>query len=275
MEYHVINNEVVLSDIPDFNLSKTFECGQCFRWNTDEAGVYTGIAFGKVLKLRCSGGNIIFTCSAEDFENIWCDYFDFTRNYSDIRNLLCTDNFMKEATSYGTGIRILKQEKWETLCSFIISQNNNIPRIKKIIEVLCYTFGDKIIFENKPYYTFPPAQRLASLSINDLSVLRCGYRTNYILSAAQSIAGNTINLEALKALTPESAKKALMQLHGVGAKVADCTLLFGLHMLDSFPRDVWIERALLKFYDKEFNPQIFSPYAGIAQQYIFYYIRNI
>jgi len=265
---------IVINDVSDFNLTKTFECGQCFRWNADENGVYTGIAFGKVIKLTERDKNVSIFCSENDFENIWQNYFDLSLDYTKIRERLCVDDFMKAATAFGAGIRILKQDKWEALCSFIISQNNNIPRIKAIIENLCNAFGDKIIFEDKNYFSFPSPGKLAGLSIKDLVPLRCGYRANYILSAAQSVASGAIDLDALSALPPHEAKAALMKLHGVGAKVADCMLLFGLYMLDSFPRDTWIKQAISKYYSSDFDPAVFSPYAGIAQQYIFYYMRN-
>jgi len=261
-------------NVSELDLVKTFECGQCFRWEADKHGNYTGIAFGKVLSIRKSDRDIVFSCSSEDYENIWYDYFDLERDYKQIRESLCIDAYMKEATTFGAGIRILKQDKWEALCSFIFSQNNNIPRIKKIIDTLCSSFGERIIYNDKEYYTFPSAKRLASVCIEELAPLRSGYRAGYILSAAQSVANGEIDLDALNTLTPHEAKSALMKLYGVGAKVADCMLLFGLHMLDSFPRDTWIKQALSKYYSSDFDPVVFSPYAGIAQQYIFYYMRN-
>jgi len=265
---------IVINDVLDFNLAKTFECGQSFRWNADESGVYTGIAFGKVIKLAERDGKVSIFCSESDFENIWQNYFDLSRDYTKIRERLCVDNIMKEATSFGAGIRILKQDKWEALCSFIISQNNNIPRIKAIIEALCKAFGKKIIFEDKVYFSFPAPSKLAGLNIKDLEPLRSGYRASYILQAARSICEGKLNLDNLSKLTAKEAKAELLKLHGVGDKVADCMLLFGLNMLDSFPRDTWIKQALSKYYNSDFDPSVFSPYAGIAQQYIFYYIRN-
>ena len=274
-KYQKVNEGILLRDFSDFDLIKTFECGQCFRWEADESGVYTGIAFGRILKLRKSSSDIIISCCAEDFENIWYDYFDLSRDYKKIRQFLCTDEFMKKTTAFGAGIHILKQDKWEALCSFIISQNNNIPRIKKIIDTLCVSFGKRFFFEDREFYTFPQAERLASLTVEDLAPLRSGYRANYILDAAKSVAYGVIDLDLLSSLSPYEAKAALMKLHGVGAKVADCMLLFGLHMLDAFPRDVWVERAIKNYYGSSFDPNIFSPYAGIAQQYIFNYVRNL
>jgi len=267
-------NEIEIIDINDFDLKKTFECGQCFRWNADDNGVYTGVAFGRVIKLRSCENSVFITCSEKDFDSFWYNYFDLNRNYSGIREQLCIDDFMRGATEYGKGIRILRQDKWEALCSFIISQNNNIPRIKSIIDTLCREFGDEISFNGKIFHTFPSAGKIATLDTERLSPLRCGYRAEYIIRTAAMVSEGVINLDALADSTPDITRTALKKLHGVGDKVADCVMLFGLHMLDAFPVDVWMKRAVVKHYGTDFDPKIFTPYAGIAQQYIFHYIRN-
>jgi N-glycosylase/DNA lyase len=181
---------------------------------------------------------------------------------------------MKKATEFGKGIRILRQDNWEALCSFIISQCNNIPRIKGIIDILCREFGDKIIFEEKEYFAFPPAERLAVLNVNALAPLRCGYRAEYIISAAKDIMSGEINLKDISLLGEKEAREGLKKLKGVGDKVADCAALFGFNKLDSFPVDVWMKKALKKYFSPGFDPKTFSPYAGIAQQYIFHYARS-
>ncbi|MCL2391672.1 MAG: DNA-3-methyladenine glycosylase 2 family protein [Oscillospiraceae bacterium] len=275
MHYSDRGGEVEISAIADFNLEKTFECGQCFRWDADENGVYTGIALGRVARLRGEGSSIFISGTIEDFETVWRSYFDLDKDYLKIRQQLSIDPFMKEATQFGAGIRILRQDKWEALCSFIISQCNNIPRIKKIISILSMEFGDKINFDGLVFYSFPSAQRIAALCEADLAPLRCGYRAQYILSAARAVANKEIDLDSLAQATSEHARKKLKALHGVGDKVADCVLLFGLNKLDAFPIDVWMKRAMSEHYGKRFDPSIFSPYAGIAQQYIFHYTRNI
>jgi len=267
-------NEVEIMGASDFDLERIFECGQCFRWNVDEAGAYIGVAYGRIAKMRCVGDSIFISGSIEDFEAIWRDYLDLDRDYAEIRKNLCIDNFMQSATDFGAGIRILRQEKWEALCSFIISQNNNIPRIKAIVEALCRAFGYVVLFEGKQYYTFPSAERLADVSAENLAPLRCGYRADYIVSAAKTIASGAINLDVLANSSADVARAKLKEIHGVGNKVADCVMLFGLHMLDSFPVDVWMERAVAEHYGKDFDPSIFSPYAGIAQQYIFHFKRS-
>ena len=275
-------NEVEIIGLSDFDTERIFECGQCFRWNRRDDGSYIGIAMGKAARLRYESKDaenenmrIFISGSLLDFENIWRTYFDIDRDYAKIRAQLRISPFMQKATSYGKGIRILRQDTWEALCSFIISQCNNIQRIKNIISVLCREFGDVIVFEQQELYTFPSAERLASLSVVDLAPLRCGYRAEYIISAAQDVTSNRVRLDELHHLEPDMAKAELKKIQGVGDKVADCVALFGLNMLDSFPLDVWMKRALKEHFAKDFDPAVFSPYAGIAQQYIFYYIRSL
>jgi N-glycosylase/DNA lyase len=274
MEIRELNNEVEITGISDFDLSATFECGQCFRWNADENGVYTGVAFGRVARVRRCKDSVFISGTADDFETLWRNYFDLDRDYTKIRQQLCIDEFMKKATAFGAGIRILRQDKWEALCSFIISQNNNIPRIKGIVDALCRSFGRVIDFEGTLFHTFPSAEIIAGLSENKLAPLRCGYRAAYILNAARAVSNGSLNLEVLSRGTIDDARAALKEQRGVGDKVADCVMLFGLYMLDVFPRDVWMNRAVTKHYGPDFNPAVFSPYAGIAQQYIFHYSRT-
>jgi len=275
MEYFDRGGEVEITGVSEFDLVRIFECGQCFRWNADEYGIYTGVAFDRAARLRRVGDSVFISGTIEDFESVWRGYFDLDRDYAQIRRRLCVDDFMREASAFGAGIRILKQDKWEALCSFIISQCNNIPRIKKIISALCREFGEILLFEGAPYYTFPSAQRLAMLDEASLAPLRCGYRAAYIISAANAVAGGAIDLDALSGCdSPAAARSALKTLRGVGDKVADCTVLFGLNMLDAFPLDVWMKRAVAQQYGPGFDPAVFSPYAGIAQQYIYYYSRS-
>lgn len=274
MEYFVRGGEVEITGVSDFDLERIFECGQCFRWDADEDGSYAGVARGRVTRLRKDGGSVFITCAPEDFETVWKGYFDLDRDYAEIRRRLCIDDFMVKATAFGAGIRILRQDRWEALCSFIISQCNNIPRIKKIVAALCRLYGDELMFGGEIYYSFPSAGRLARLSAADLSPLRCGYRDEYIIGAARAVDSGEIDLDDLARSTPDRARIALKKLRGVGNKVADCALLFGLDMLDAFPVDVWMKRAVAEHYGPGFDPAVFSPYAGVAQQYIFHYIRN-
>jgi len=274
MEFIDRGDEVEIAGVSDFDPVRVFECGQCFRWDADENGVYTGVAKERVARLRSAGTSVFISGHMEEFGTVWRDYFDLDRDYAQIRRRLCVSDFMKEATEYGAGIRILRQDKWETLCSFIISQCNNIPRIKKIVASLCREFGDRLEFEGRTFYTFPPAERLALLDAVDLAPIRCGYRASYIIGAARAVTRGTPDLESLSRGPDTDARAALKGLHGVGDKVADCTLLFGLSMLDSFPLDVWMKRAVAEHFGPGFSPAVFSPYAGVAQQYIFYYTRG-
>ena len=274
MEFIDHRGEIEIIGVSDFDPEKIFECGQCFRWDADERGFYYGVAHGRVTRVRSYCGSVFISCSIEDFEAVWYDYFDFCRDYREIRRQLCVDDFMLRATEFGAGIRILRQESWETLCSFIFSQCNNIPRIRKIIESLCQKFGDRIEFEGKSYFTFPSADRIAALDEKSLAFLRSGYRAAYVIDAAKAVVSGNPDLESLSRFSTEDARTSLKALRGVGDKVADCVVLFGYNMLDAFPLDVWVKRAVAKFFNPEFDPVIFSPYAGIAQQYIFYYIRS-
>jgi N-glycosylase/DNA lyase len=181
---------------------------------------------------------------------------------------------MGAPVEYGAGIRILRQERWEALCSFILSQCNNIPRIKKIIETLCAYFGAPVDFMGRSYFTFPTAEQIAALSPEDLAPLRSGYRAPYVIAAARAVASGELDLDALAGTDTATARAALKALPGVGDKVANCAILFGLHQLDAFPIDTWMKKAISANFGDGFDPKIFSPYAGIAQQYLFYHARE-
>lgn len=265
------NNNIYINGIKELDLPHTLDCGQAFRWEECQDGSWQGIAYGKYLRLRKSDDNtlVLFNTTMEDYNNIWCTYFDLQRDYESINNLLSQDETLKNAAQYSNGIRILNQEPWETLCSFIISQNNNIKRIKGIISRLCESFGEEI----EGGYAFPNAKTIAKLTIEDLSPLRCGFRAKYILDAAKKVASGEVNLISLYNMPIDDARAELMKITGVGPKVADCTLLFSLKHINAFPQDVWIKRAMKILFDGEL-PSFALPYAGIAQQYIFFYARD-
>ena len=265
------NNNIYIYGAEDFDLPHTLDCGQAFRWVCDENNVWSGVAYNKFLKLEklTDGTVVLYNTTTEDFENIWKDYFDFSRDYGEIIKILSENSVLKQACEYSHGIRILNQEPFETLCSFIISQNNNIKRIKGIISRLCENFGDK----KDGYYTFPTAEKLASLTLEDLAVLRSGFRAKYLLDAAQKVANGEVDLKLLKEMNLEDARNQLMKIKGVGPKVADCCLLFSHRHTDAFPKDVWIKRAMEVLFGGEL-PECAKEYAGIAQQYIFFYARD-
>ncbi len=269
--YEFKNNNVYIHGIPDFDLPHTLDCGQAFRWSGNENNVWSGVAYGKYLELEklLDGSVVLYNTTKQEFEEIWRSYFDLDRDYEDIIVKLSENETLKKACEYSHGIRILNQEPFETLCSFIISQNNNIKRIKGIIERLCENFGE---YKNG-YYTFPTAEKLASLTLEDLSVLRSGFRAKYLLDAAKKVVSGEVDLYNLKNLPLDDAREELMKIVGVGPKVADCCLLFSHHHTSAFPKDVWIKRAMSVLFGDEL-PKNAQEYAGIAQQYIFFYARE-
>ena len=266
--------KIYLGSLLEIDPVKTFECGQCFRWNMDEKGDYYGVAFGRAAKLVCEDDKVYIICDEADYEQLWRHYLDMDRDYESIRLGFDGGEYLDRCKQYGAGIRILQQERWEALCSFIISQCNNIPRIKGIVEKLCAAYGEKLIFEGREFYSFPSAETLAALEPEDLAHIRSGYRAAYIVGAARAVASGEIDLDALAAADCDTAMKGLLSLNGVGKKVANCALLFGLGHMEAFPIDVWMKRALKEHFSPDFDPASLGEYAGLAQQYIFYYARS-
>lgn len=259
----------------DFNLIHTFECGQCFRWDINADGSYTGVADGNVINIKQNDSSFTIDCDDVDFVN---EYFDLERDYSAIKSKLSfTDEVLAKAVPQGYGIRLLKQNPWETLISFIISANNNIPRIKKIINSLCQNFGKEI---KKGYYSFPDASVISGLSVEDLDVIKSGFRAKYIVDAAQKVDSGIVDINAVYNMDTDTAREYLKQIKGVGNKVADCILLFAYQKFDVFPKDVWIKKVLNDLYGVEENEfdtfvsEHFGDLAGFAQQYLFYYMRG-
>lgn len=257
----------------ELDLEKTFECGQCFRWNADETGAYTGVAFGRAARIWAEDG-FIFIDAPEADKALWHNYFDLDMDYAKASERFCCGEYMEKCLEFGYGIRLLRQDRWEALCSFILSQCNNIPRIKKIIETLCRLFGDPIAYGDKTYYSFPDAETVARLGEDDLAPLKCGYRAPYLLAAASAVADGSLSFSELDDMNYTEALKAVQIIRGVGEKVANCFILFGMHNLAAFPVDVWMKRALDAHFPKAFDPETFGEYAGLAQQYIFYYARS-
>jgi N-glycosylase/DNA lyase len=220
------------------------------------------------------------SCNEDEFHQIWEEYFDLNYDYGKIIGELDQgdDEFLKAAAGFGKGIRILKQEPFEAAISYIISQNKNIPAIKSCIESICVRYGEeKTSMEcgDVRYYTFPSAQVLAQAEKEELRKLKTGYRDEYIVRAAQAVAGGEIDLHQLRKCSLEEAVKSLKSIHGVGEKVANCILLYGLHHIEGFPVDVWILRVLKDIYNNKFDKEKYSGYAGIIQQYMFYYMRHL
>ena len=269
----LLYKEFPVSCAEDFAPELIFECGQCFRWNAGSDGVYEGVAGERAARVYTREGAPYIYCAEGDYP-FWTEYFDLGRDYARVRALISVDGYTARAAEYGRGIRLLRQDFWEAMCSFIISQCNNITRIKGIIERLCLLAGRPFEFEGRELRAFPEARAVASLDENALAPLRCGYRASYLLAAARAVAEGAFDLEELRALPPDGLRARLKGLPGVGDKVADCIMLYGLGRLDAFPVDVWIRRALAAHYGRGFDPGVFGECAGIAQQYIFHYIRT-
>ncbi len=284
MELEYKGNNLIVTGLKDFDLKHIFDCGQCFRWNADGDGSYIGVARGRALRIKQSGDTLtLYDTSEKDFESVWRGYFDLDRDYGEIKKKLASDDVMRAAVLYGGGIRILNQDLWETVVSFIISASNNIPRIKGIIERLCAAFGKEIEYGGEIYYSFPDFEALARLTPEDLAPIRAGFRDKYIIDAARRFASGDIDEKYIRSLDAEGAKKELMRINGVGNKVANCILLFGLSHTEAFPVDVWIKRIMeYCYFDGEESIEAISRFAlerfgdlgGFAQQYLFFYARE-
>lgn len=261
-------SKIILPD--NYNLRQTLNCGQCFRFSEPEKNHFVGVALNRYIDMRLEGNHLYISCDNDFVQNNFLDFLGLNEDYNSINNILIADNTLKKAIEYAGGIRILKQPPWETLCSFILSQNNNIKRITGIIERLCEFFGDNI---GDGHYSFPTAERLSVLEPDDLSPLRSGFRAKYVIDAARKVASKEVDLNEVNRLDTDSARELLMKINGVGPKVADCTLLFGFHKLDAFPKDVWIKKVMKEYYPDGL-PEFIKEYAGIAQQYLFHYIRT-
>ncbi len=266
MDYFVKNNDIILNE-KDFDLDETLDCGQAFRWKKIESDylcTYEGSFFNDNLRIsEISKGTFVFhNVSESDFLGKWVDYFDLNTDYTELKKLFSEDETLSRACEFAGGIRLLRQNSWECLISFIISQNNNIPRIKGIIDRLCENYGG-----------FPTAQQMRGVTADDLSYLRSGFRGKYLSDAAECVNSGVINLADIATAPIDEAREALKKIKGVGPKVAECVLLFGMHRTEAFPVDVWIKRVLAEYYPNGF-PDFAKENAGIAQQYLFHYIRN-
>lgn len=264
--------EMFLCSGDQLDLEKTFYCGQCFRWRSNTDGSYTGVAWGHAARIKEKEGGIYLTSSPASM-TLWQHYFHLELDYQEISFDGVTSEYFKRCAAYGAGIRILQQEPWETLCTFIISQCNNIPRITGIVDALCRELGEQLVFDGEALYTFPSPAALLDAGLPKMQEIGCGYRGKYLISAARKVVEEGFDLEALKSVTREAAEKALLSLHGVGTKVANCILLFGLSHMSGFPVDVWMKRALEQHFPPDFDPCVFGEFAGLAQQYIFFYAR--
>lgn len=263
----------------NFSLAQICESGQCFRmtnYSDSKCSRYRLVAFGSYLEMVQKDNSISFDCTQEEYETLWKDYFDLETDYAAIiAGIDADDAYLSAAAVYGKGIRILRQELWEMLISFMISQNNNIFRIRNSIRKLCSQYGEKKIAANGIlYFCFPEPEALARVSLEELSDCGLGYRSKYIRQTADSVCRGDIDLEKLREMDYDAAKKELLKIYGVGAKVADCICLFALHQTEAFPRDTHINKVLAAQYPKGFPFARYGKNSGILQQYIFYYDLN-
>lgn len=275
---------ISVEGVKDFDPIHTFTCGQCFRWTPEGDNSFTGVAKGKVVNISFAGDVLrINNSSNQDFKNIWFDYLDLGRDYGSIKEELKKDEIMEKAIDFGHGIRILKQDFYETLISFIISANNGIPRIMSTVEVIAQNYGDKVLMNGNVHYTFPDILKLADSTIEELWVCKGGFRCKYIINSADMIFKGEANPEELSRMSTDKAREKLMKLPGVGPKVADCILLYSGIKQDVFPTDVWVKRVMEELYFKrdasfkeiqKFAFDKFGKNSGIAQQYLFYYARE-
>lgn len=287
-EVEFIDDKVILKNVVNFNVKQIFECGQCFRWEKVNDNDFIGVAFGKVIEVEQIGDCItIHNTNKTDFENIWLKYFDLERDYSSIKNTLSEDDLLKKSIEFGYGIRLLNQDPFELLISFIISARNSIPVIMKTIKKICEKFGNQIEYKGNIYYTFPTPQELSLATLEDIQSTGASFRSKYIVDTVNKVAtctpGDIYDLEKIKALNDDECHKALQEFMGVGAKVADCIMLFSMSKYSAFPVDVWVKRAMQHFYlapdvslpkTRIFGRDKFGDLSGFAQQYLFYYARE-
>jgi N-glycosylase/DNA lyase len=281
MKVNYRKNRVEVEGISDdFEPEHIFECGQCFRWNKELDGSYTGVAKNKILNIEKKGEKIFFNnTSKKDFLEIWVDYFDLNRDYSIIKNHI-RDEKLDDIIEFGKGIRILDQDEWETLVSFIISANNRILMIKRVIENLSRKYGDYLgTYKGNKYYSFPTPEKLNLTTENEIRMMKTGFRAKYIKDAAEIVSNDKDWLYSLKGLNYDTALEEIKKIKGVGDKVGNCILLFSMNKYEAFPVDIWMKRIMGEIYGIKGKPEdirkksekIYGKYSGFAQQYLFYY----
>ena len=287
---------VRIDNVPFFDVSKVFDCGQCFRFDpvsdTSHEAEYAGCAFGKYISVAQDGDTLyVYNTTAEEYEQVWKLFLSLDTDYGEINRKLLSlseQQALFDAVGASSGIRILRQDSWETLCSFILSQNNNIPRIKGLVASLCKRCGTPVDLSGMDrhiadihrdrdgnFYSFPTPDKLSELGISGLYDLKTGFRAKYLYDASEKIMSGEVSLPFIDRADTADATEHLMQIKGIGPKVASCVLLFGFGKLDAFPVDVWIKKALKKYFDSSFSPEALGEFAGVAQQYLFYYERYL
>lgn len=272
MRVSIEQSNIRVEELTDFSLRDTLDCGQCFRFDEQPDGSFAGFAGDKFLRVwQPEETSLLFyDTTPKVFETVWRRYFDLDFDYPGVKAALSKLHpALCDACAFAPGIRILNQDPWEALCTFILSQNNNIKRIKGIVARLCEAFGEPLPGGGR---AFPRPEALSNLCKEDLAPLRCGFRDAYLLDAAQKVSSGEVSLQTLTDAPLEEARARLQAIRGVGPKVAECALLYGLHRLSAFPMDVWMKRAMETLFPGV-SVSDFGEYAGVAQQYIFHYSR--
>ncbi|ENK1244994.1 DNA-3-methyladenine glycosylase 2 family protein [Clostridium botulinum] len=296
MDFNYIENcknGIVIKDVRNFELPHIFECGQCFRWYKEKENSYIGVAYGKVIEVeKVNNDVILYNATEEDFKNIWAEYFDLYRDYGEIKNILSKDDILAKSVEFGHGIRLLKQEPFEIIVSFIISANNRIPMIKRAIKNISEKWGNSVEYKGNIYYSFPTVNQLKDATEEELKACGVGFRAKYIKDTVNKIYKNSIKNDSyekeydmswIKMQPDDLCHKMLQNYNGIGAKVADCAMLFSMGKYSAFPVDVWVKRAMQYFYlapdvslkkIRDFGREKFGELSGFAQQYLFYYARE-
>jgi len=286
MKFIQTDNGIIMTNFTHFHIAQILECGQCFRFEKLDEGFYFLVAFGKVLYVRQDSEAVLFwyesgVLEPEEFKSVWIPYFDLDRDYGAISARFAeNDPVMSDAIAFAPGIRVLNQEPWEMVISFIISQNNRIPQIKKVIKNISERYGTKIDDTN---YAFPTVEQLLAARPEDLRECKTGFRDKYILDASHKAANKELHLGRDIDATTEGLRQSLLSVKGIGEKVAHCILLFGYGRFDTFPVDTWVRKVMEEYYFggnkasvadiHKFAYERFGALSGIAQQYLFHYIR--
>ena len=288
------DNSIVIKGVKNFNIKQILECGQCFRWEKVSDTNYIVVAYRKVIEIVQEDDNVtIYNTNLKDFEEIWKDYFDLETDYSIIKDELAKDELLSKSVEFGYGIRILNQEPFEILISFIVSARNSIPAIMKTIKKISERWGDKIEYKGNTYYAFPTPNQIKEAQLEEIKETGASFRSKYILDTIGRVNEalenpndeelSIYNLEYIKSLDTDECHVALQKFMGVGAKVADCIMLFSMAKKSAFPVDVWVKRAMIHFYVapdvslnkiRVFGRDKFGELSGLAQQYLFYYARE-
>jgi N-glycosylase/DNA lyase len=292
-------DHVIIEGVKNFKLKHIFECGQIFRFEEVEENDFIVIAFGKLIEVKEEGNNVvIYNTNEEEFNRIWLNYLDLNRDYSDIKEELSKDVLLKQSIEFGYGVRVLNQDPFEMLLSFIISARNNIPSIKKTVNKISVKWGKQINYKDKIYYAFPSIYEIKDATLEEIQETGASFRSKYLIDTIKNIYNSVkdenlklneenpylkYNLDYIKRLSDDECHDALQEFKGVGSKVADCIMLFSMEKTSAFPVDVWVKRAMIHFYGAEdsslnkiriFARNKFEKLSGFAQQYLFYYARE-